>query len=113
MFGTYVLVEREKETLERAMRDRARSLMTAIDSELHASATPLQLMALSPDLDKGDLAAFRVEAQRALDARNGDWVNLLVSRADTGEMVLNLLSPPGAPLQQPGDLATIREAVCK
>ena len=48
MFGTYVLVEREKETLERAMRDRARALMTAIDAELHASATPLQLLALSP-----------------------------------------------------------------
>ena len=57
------------------------------------------------------MEAFRVEAQRALDARNGDWVNLQVSRADTGEMVLNLLAPPGAPLQRPGDPATIREAV--
>ena len=111
MFGTYVLVEREKETLERAMRDRARALMTAIDAELHASATPLQLLALSPQLDGGDMEAFRAEAQRALDARNGEWVNLQVSRADTGEMVLNLLAPPGAPLQRAGDLATIREAV--
>jgi signal transduction histidine kinase/ActR/RegA family two-component response regulator len=110
MFGTYVLVEREKQTLERAMRDRALSLMTAIDGELRASATPLEVLARSPNLDLGNLEAFRAEAQRALEARNGDWVNFLVWRADSGEMAMNLLLPGGSPIERPGDMATIREA---
>ena len=63
MFGTYVLVEREKATLERAMSDRARALMTAIESELRASVTPLEVLARSPSLDRGDLETFRAEAR--------------------------------------------------
>jgi signal transduction histidine kinase/ActR/RegA family two-component response regulator len=108
--GTWVLVEREKTTLERAMGDRARSLLTAIESELRASATPLEVLARSPNLDGPDLEAFRAEAQRALDARRGDWANLQVSRADSGEIVLNLLVPAGTTPQRPQDPASIRAA---
>ena len=92
------------------MSDRARSLMTAIESELRASATPLEVLARSPSLDRGDLEAFRAEAERALEARNGGWVNFLVSRADSGEVVMNLLVPAGGSLQRPADTATIRES---
>ena len=110
MFGTWVLVEREKTTLERAMGDRARSLLTAIESELRASATPLEVLARSPTLDGPDIEAFRVEAQRALDARGGDWANLQVSRPDSGEIVLDLLVPAGTAPQRPQDPASIRGA---
>ena len=96
MFGTYVLVEREKATLEHAMGDRARSVMTAIEAELRDSATSLEELSREPSFDSGDLEHFRAEAARTLEARKGDWVNLLVSRADTGEVVMNLLSPADA-----------------
>jgi len=110
MVGTWVLVEREQATLERAMADRVRSLLTAIESELRASATPLELLARSPSLDGPDLEAFRGEARRAMESRHGDWANILVSRAEDGEMLMNLLMPAGATPQRPQDAATIREA---
>jgi len=109
MFGTYVLVEREKATLEHAMGDRARSVMTAIEAELRDSATSLEELSREPSFDSGDLETFRTEAARTLEARKGDWVNLLVSRAGTGEVVMNLLSPADAALPRPTEAVTIRK----
>ena len=96
--GAYMLVQRERDSFERAALDRVRALMTAIDAELRASITPLELLARSPALDGEDLTAFRVEAQRALEGRRGDWSNIVVSDPDTAQMMMNLLVPPGAPL---------------
>ena len=75
--GAYMLVERERDSFERAALDRVRALMTAIDAELRASITPLEMLARSPALDGDDLTAFRVEAQRALEGRRGDWSNIV------------------------------------
>ena len=74
-----MLVEKERETFERGALDRVRALMTAIDAELRASITPLEVLARSPAFDGEDLAAFRAEAERALEARRGDWANIVVS----------------------------------
>ena len=108
--GSFVLVDKERNTLARGVTDQARAIMSAIDIELFAAVGPLQLLAQSPALDRGDLAAFREEAQRALEARRGDWSNVLVSRPDSGEMLMNLLSPPGASIGTPEDAPTIRQA---
>ena len=68
MFGTYVLVEREKATLKRAMSDRA--LADDRDrAELRASATSLEVLSREPSFDHGDLEAFRIEAARLEHAR--------------------------------------------
>ena len=107
--GAYMLVERERDSFERAALDRVRVLMTAIDAELRASITPLEMLARSPALDGDDLTAFRVEAQRALDGRRGDWSNIVVSHPDTAQMMLNLLVPPGAPLFKTLDPASVLE----
>ena len=108
--GAYMLVERERDSFERAALDRVRALMTAIDAELRASITPLEMLARSPALDTDDLTAFRVEAQRALDGRRGDWSNIVVSHPDTAQMMLNLLVPPGAPLFKTLDPASVIES---
>src|SRR5688572_19914200 len=107
--GAYMLVERERDSFERAALDRVRALMTAIDAELRASITPLEMLARSPALDADDLPAFRVEAQRALEGRRGDWSNIVVSHPDTAQMVLNLLVPPEAPLFKTLDPASVLE----
>ena len=107
--GAYMLVQRERDSFERAALDRVRALMTAIDAELRASITPLEMLARSPALDGADLAEFRLEAQRALDGRRGDWSNIVVSDPDTAQMLLNLLVLPGAPLFKTLDPATVIE----
>ena len=108
--GAYMLVERERDSFERAALDRVRALMTAIDAELRASITPLELLARSPALDRDDLAAFRVEAQRALEGRRDHWSNIVVSHPDTAQMMLNLLVPPGAPLFKTLDPTSVLES---
>ena len=108
--GAYMLVQRERDSFERGALDRVRALMTAIDAELRASITPLETLARSPALDRDDLAAFRVEAERGLEARRGDWSNIVVSHPETAEMLLNLLVPQGAPLFKTLDPASILES---
>ncbi len=108
--GAHMLVQRERDSFERAALDRVRALMTAIDAEMRASITPLELLARSPALDGEDLTAFRVEAQRALEGRRGDWSNIVVSDPDTAQMMMNLLVPPGAPLFKTLDPASVLEA---
>jgi hypothetical protein len=106
----YLLVEKERETMELAARARVRGLMAAVDAELRGSIAPLELLARSPRLDLGDLAAFRDEALLALEARRGHWVNILIARADGGEMLMNLRVAPGVPLQPPADPGSIQQA---
>ena len=48
--GAYMLVQRERDSFERGALDRVRALMTAIDAELRASITPLEMLARSPTL---------------------------------------------------------------
>ncbi|MBC8118869.1 MAG: response regulator, partial [Burkholderiaceae bacterium] len=54
-----------------------------------------------------DLVAFRAEAERALQARRGDWSNVLVSHADSAELLMNLRVPPGAPLPEARDPGSV------
>ena len=108
--GAYMLVERERDSFERAALDRVRALITAIDAELRASITPLEMLARSPALDGEDLTAFRAEAQRALEGRRGDWSNIVVSHPATAQMMLNLLVPAGAPLFKTLDPASVVES---
>jgi hypothetical protein len=93
----YLLVEKERETFARGARDRVTAVMTAVDADLKASIAPLEVLARSPSLDTGNLAAFRIEAQRALDSRRGDWLNILLMDA-SGQHLVNLLLQPGAAL---------------
>lgn len=108
-----MLVERERDSFERAALDRARVMMTAIDAEFRASITPLEMLARSPALDHDDLDSFRPEAERALEARRGDWSNIVVSHPDTTEMMMNLRAPSGAlPLKvlDPGSIGESAES---
>ena len=106
--GAFVLVKHERDTLADGVRDQVRAISSSVDTELRASIAPLELLAQSPALDRDDLAAFRIEAERALAARHGEWVNLLVSDPQTAEMRLNLRIAPGTPLSTPADPDTIR-----
>ena len=105
--GAYLLVAKERATFERGARDRVRALMTAIDAQLYAVITPLEVLASSPALGRGDLATFRAEAQRALEARSGEWVNVLLSHPATGEMLVNLHYAPGEDMGPAPDPHTI------
>lgn len=105
--GVYLLVDRERESFERGMVERTRALVTAIDAELSASMTPLELLARSPTLDTDDLLGFRADAQRALEARRDVWSNIVLSHPESADMLLNMLVPAGQPLFKTLDPASV------
>ena len=109
--GAYHLVKKERSTLERAIEGRSRALMTAIESELQASITALEVLARSPNLQRGDLAAFRIEAERAVAARTGVWENVVLTDAQSYDVLINLLLPSGASLPKTQDSESVTEAI--
>lgn len=104
-YVSYLLVQQDRQSIERGAMQRTRALMTAIDAELRGSVTSLELLAASRALDKGDLRAFHAEAQRAL-ASQADWLTITLWTAP-GVQVLNALVPLGRPLPQSIDTRSI------
>jgi len=105
-----VLFEKhERAALERGHRDTAQALTVAVDHELIASISTLRALATSEHLDTGDLKAFYEQAQRVLKSHRG-WNTILLSDS-SGQQLLNLFRPFGAPLPASGELPVIRHTL--
>lgn len=110
LIGTWLMVQREIAAVQMGTWERTRAMTTAIDAELRTSIAALEVLAGSPPLRAGDLAAFAPEAERALQSRSAQWLNVIVSDAKTGEMQFNARARPGAPLQKAADPASVLKA---
>lgn len=87
--------QRESTQLVRDTVATARALSSVVDRELAAVESALQVLATSPHLNSGDLAAFHAQAMDALSIRAGDNIVL----ADTGgRQWVNTFRSFGAPL---------------
>jgi hypothetical protein len=76
-----LLVQHERETLERDAVALARAAMSAVDAHLRGSIASLQSVATSKALEAGDFAAFHAESQRVLRTQPA-WVNLSLVSAE-------------------------------
>ena len=70
-----VIVRHERDSVQREAIGRARSAMSAIDTELRGSLITTMALATSKYLEAGDLRAFHQEARRIL-ATHPDWLNI-------------------------------------
>ena len=86
---------RERERTREDMLVRARTLASAVDNEIKTNAAIGWSLAASSKLREDDLAGFRTEAEAAIKFVPGSW--LVLSRPD-GQIVLDTLALPGAPL---------------
>ena len=109
--GTWLLVQREIGAVQAGTWERTRALTTAVDAELQASISALQLLAASPLLRAGALEAFRPEAERALHLRREKWLGLEVTDAVTGEAVLSAGEGARLPAPPPADPLSLQQAV--
>ena len=104
----WLLERQQRASTERGLRDTARALAVALDRELLASVSLARGLAASEHLDTGNLERFYDQAQRVLKA-NPRW--LTVNLFDpSGQQLLNLLRPFGAPLPASPDLEVVRRA---
>jgi PAS domain S-box-containing protein len=105
-----VLFERQQRIgLEDGLRDTARALTVAVDRELVASISVLQALASSEHLETGDFRRFYEHAQRVLKSHPG-WATISVFDG-SGQQIINLLRPFGAPLPATPNLDVMRRTL--
>ena len=98
----------QRETVQRSMADVARTLSAAVDSEIGRTLIALEVLAMSPALDKGNIEEFRKQAE-AVRALHGRWSNLGLVRIN-GTRLLNLRIPRGQPVPAGNDDAFLEAA---
>ncbi|MFD1746767.1 HWE histidine kinase domain-containing protein [Rhizobium helianthi] len=88
------LEDQQREILNGETQDDARVIARAIDQELRDAMTTLRLVATSPELETGDLAAFHSRTQQSL---RGSQRYILIA-TEGGNQVLNTRVNYGTPL---------------
>jgi signal transduction histidine kinase/ActR/RegA family two-component response regulator len=88
-----LLVEHERDTMERETMGRVISAMSAVDAKLRGSITMLEGLGTSRNLRAGDLKAFHEEARRVL-ATQPDWLNIGLA-TPSREQLLDAILPFG------------------
>jgi two-component sensor histidine kinase len=90
-----VLANGERNAQARNLQYTARTIMSAIDSQLTTYIAIGRALAASPLLREDDLGPFRAEAERAFPDLTNNW--LIVSDS-VGQQIMNLKRPIGLPL---------------
>jgi two-component sensor histidine kinase len=86
-----------------------RSMMLVVDRELHSTVAALRVLALSLALQRDDLKAFRQQVESFLrDYPEG--ANLVVADR-SGQQVLNMAVPEGAPLPMRVNLQALKDVL--
>ncbi|MBP2292069.1 response regulator [Azospirillum rugosum] len=105
------MAETQSAAIERSGQDTARMLAVAIDRELTAMATALQVLSTSPSLRSGDYAAFHataIEVLRSKDVRR-EGVHIVLTEAN-GQQIANTRRAYGEPLPRTAVPDLVRRA---
>jgi len=97
--------DRQRALIEDRTLDIARALAQTVDRELASAQAALSVLATSPYLASGDLAAFHRQAQDAIRDLRGD---IFVLSDASGQQLINTLVPFGSALPLRGNLAEVR-----
>jgi len=101
------LSSRERERVREDLMVRSKTLASLVENEINTNAAIGWSLAGSSKLDENDLAGFRAEAEAAIRFAPGSW--LAMSRPD-GQIVLDTLTPLGAPLPARAQTEVARRA---
>lgn len=111
-FAAYLTIglsRTQQEAVERGLIDTVAALASGVDRELASNITTLEALAASQYLDHGDYGAFLREAQRVLVSQAGHgWLAINLAAPD-GTVLVNSISPTGAPLPLL-DVSTVKHA---
>ena len=91
-----VLVDQSRDTLRNGIQQRTQATSTAVDATIEGSIATLQALGAALEVDSADYAPFRNVAARVL-ATQRNWSNINLA-LDSGQQVVNLQRPQGAPL---------------
>jgi PAS domain S-box-containing protein len=105
----YLSYRQQRDELASRMIERARAISAALDREFLVSIQSLKVLAASTHLDKGELGEFYGDMKGALAGYNRAWQNLTLVDA-SGQQLINLRRPFGAPLPATGNPEAIEQA---
>jgi signal transduction histidine kinase/CheY-like chemotaxis protein len=108
VLASYLLVSHEQANFARAVMDRNRAFMSAVDVEIKGHVTSLQAIASRRSIVQGDMKAAH-EDLIAVQRTQPWWLNVFLSSPD-GRQLVNSLVPHGSPLPAPIDPASVRRA---
>jgi two-component sensor histidine kinase len=110
ILATGIIVYQNYEVARRDAAERVlqatRGTMVAVDRELQNLVAALEVLALSPALPEGDMAAFRREAERFVSRYPAGHTIVVADRS--GRQVFNSGIAEGAPLATKTDLESVR-----
>jgi signal transduction histidine kinase/ActR/RegA family two-component response regulator len=104
-----VLVEQDRVTVERGAIERARAMMTAVDTELRGSITTLLAITAAPARHGGDARAAHDELVRVLATQNA-WYDVTLARA-SGEKIVDARQPFGHAPERTVDPASVAQVL--
>jgi signal transduction histidine kinase/ActR/RegA family two-component response regulator len=96
MIGAWAIhasVDQQRAELEQSMLGLSRALASAVDSELETTLDNVRTLAASPQLARGDVAAFYDVARRAALAQK-DWRSVVLTD-ETGRVLFRTTQPYG------------------
>jgi len=96
VLGLLALGRQQQEQALQSLEERARAIASAVDLEMQASIAGLEVLALSPSLERGNLRAFYEEARTAEHARDA-WDGIILVDV-AGRRLFNTRVDYGAPL---------------
>ena len=92
-FAILRIVDNERSKIERDVRGRVGSLLTAVDREIASVQDPLKILASSPNLQNGNMEAFANQIQEAIKVQG-----LAIGLHDTAaEELVSTTRPYGEP----------------
>jgi PAS domain S-box-containing protein len=103
------LGRQQRESVEQGLQATVRALAIAVEREIGASVRALEVLASSPELEKGDLRAFYEHA--SLAARVHDFWYAVVLTDPSGQLLLSSLRPFGTRLPSITDREYFHELV--
>jgi signal transduction histidine kinase/CheY-like chemotaxis protein len=107
-FVTYLSYERERSNIKQHTLAMTRELMRMVERDLGADEATAQTLAQSSNIDRGDFAAFHLQAKEVL--RFTSAFTIALSDA-SGQQLVNLRQPYGAPLPRDGNPELLRRAL--
>ena len=105
---SYLLVSHEQANFARAVMDRNRAFMSAVDAELKGHVTSLQALTSLRSILHGDLKAA-YEDLVAVQRTQPWWLDVFLSTPD-GQQLVNSLVPYGSALPAPIDPSSVRRS---
>ncbi len=99
------LVAEQRKAVTHGPQGTAEALALAVDREIAANISALEMLATSPEIDRGDLVAFHDRARLILGKRS-HWANIALE-GEMGQILVHTARAPGTVLPRAAHLEAI------